>query len=130
MPLHECSYWSIETADWLADADGGTLLLTPADDSALLRIDTVGAWAPSSCGLAAEARRRAPDGAAIEPVTCGAFSGLRYEGRDAEGNWWREWLLTLGECFLLVSYSTAEQYRVRDRDLVDSLLSTLADRRP
>ena len=77
----------------------------------------------------AETRRRAPEGAVLEPVTCGAFSGLRYEGSDAEGNYCREWLLTLGECFLLVSYSTVEQHRDRDRALVDRLLSTLADRR-
>ncbi len=126
MPVHECSYWSIETADWLPDADGGTLLLAPSDDSALLRIDTVGAWAPGWSGLTAEARRRAPEGAAIETVTCGAFSGLTYEGHDGAGNYWREWLLTLGELFLLVSYSAAEG---RDLALVDHLLSTLADRR-
>jgi hypothetical protein len=119
----------MEIADWLADADGGTLLLAPPDDSALLRIDTVGAWAPDWSGLLTEARRRAPEGAAIEPVTCGAFSGLAYETRDAEGNYWREWLLTLGELFLLVSYSAAERHRDRDRTLVDRLLSTLADRR-
>jgi hypothetical protein len=129
LPVHECSYWSMETAEWLPDADGGTLLLAPPDDSALLRIYTVGAWAPAWNGLLAEARRRAPKGAAIEPVTCGAFSGLKYEGSDAKGDYWCEWLLTLGECFLLVSYSTAKQHRDRDRALVDRLLSTLADRR-
>ncbi len=129
MPVHECSYWSMETADWLPDADGGTLLLAPMDDSALLRIDTVGAWAPGWNDLLAEARRRALEGAAIEPVICGAFAGLKYEGRAAAGDYCREWLLTLGECFLLVSYSTAEQHRDRDRALVDRLLSTLADRR-
>jgi hypothetical protein len=117
----------METADWLAEGDGGTLLLTPSDDSALLRIDTVGEWAPDWHGLLAEARKRAPAGAAVDPVTCGAFSGVQYEGRDAEGEWWREWLLTLGECFLLVNYSTVEADR--DRALVDRLLSTLADRR-
>ena len=129
MTVHECSYWSMETADWMPEADGGTLLLAPPDDSALLRIDTVGAWAPGDRGLTAAARCRAPAGAAIEPVTCGAFSGLRYEGRDAAGNYWREWLLTLGELFLLVSYSASEQHRDRDCALVDWLLSTLSDRR-
>jgi hypothetical protein len=72
---------------------------------------------------------RAPEGAVIESVTCGAFSGLRYERYDADGSYWREWLLTLGELFLLVSYSAAERHRDRDRALVDRLLSTLADRR-
>jgi hypothetical protein len=119
----------METADWLPEADGGTLLLAPPDDSALLRIDTVGAWAPGWSGLTAEARRRAPAGAAIEPVNCGAFSGLSYEGRDAEGSYWREWLLTLGECFLLVTYTAGEQHRDRNRALVNRLLSTLTDRR-
>jgi hypothetical protein len=95
----------------------------------LLRLDTVGAWAPGWGGLTAAARQRAPVGAAIEAVTCGAFSGLSYEGCDAEGTYWREWLLTLGELFLLVSYSAAERLRDRDRALVDCLLSTLADRR-
>lgn len=129
MAVHECSYWSMETGDWLPDAEGGTLLLAPPNDSALLRIDTVGAWAPGWNGLLIEARKRAPSGAAIETVTCGAFSGLKYEGRDAEGAYFREWLLALGECFLLVSYSTAAQHRDRDFALVDFLLSTLADRR-
>jgi hypothetical protein len=119
----------METANWLAEVDGGTLLLAPPDGSALLRIDTVGAWAPDWNGLTAEVRRRAPEGAAIEPVTCGAFSGLTYEARDADGNHWREWLLTLGELFLLVSYSAAERHGDRDRALADRLLSTLADRR-
>jgi hypothetical protein len=119
----------METADWLADADGGTLLLAPPDDSALLRIDTVGAWAPAWNCFLAEGRRRAPAGAAIEPVTCGAFSGLNYEGCDAASEYQRERLLTLGECFLLVNYSRAEQHGDRDRALVDRLLSTLADRR-
>jgi hypothetical protein len=48
------SYWSIGTAGWLPDADGGTLLLAPRNDSALLWIDTVGAWAPDWIGLLAE----------------------------------------------------------------------------
>lgn len=129
VPVHECSYWSMETADWRPEGDGGTLLLTSPDDSALLRIDTVGAWAPDAHGLLAEARRRAPAGAAVEPVACGAFAGVRYEGRNDQGEWICEWLLTLGECFLLVSYSAAEQHRDRDRDLVNRLLSTLTDRR-
>jgi hypothetical protein len=129
LPVHECSYWSMEIANWLAEADGGTLLLAPPDDSALLRIDTVGAWAPDWYDLLAEARKRAPESAVIEPVSCGAFSGVKFEGHDAEGEYWREWLLTLGECFLLVNYSTAEEHRGRDRALIDRLLSTLADRR-
>jgi hypothetical protein len=129
LPVHECSYWSIETADWLVEADGGTLLLTPADESALLRIDTVGAWAPAWHDLAAEAKRRALEGTAIGEANCGPFSGLRYEGCDAEGTYWREWMLTLGELYLLVSYSCEERHRDRDRALVDRLLSTLTDRR-
>ena len=76
----------METADWSAEADGGTLILTPPDDSAVLRIDTVGAWGPDWNGLLIEARRRAPEGACIESVSCGVFAGLRYEGRDAEGD--------------------------------------------
>jgi hypothetical protein len=129
MPVHECSYWSIETADWLAEADGGTLLLAAPDESALLRIDTVGAWAPDWTGLVAEARRRAAEGAVIEPVTCGDFSGLQYEARDADGDQCREWLLTLGELYLLVSYYSTERLWDRDRALIDRLLSTLTDRR-
>lgn len=129
VPVHECSYWSMETEDWLVDADGGTLLLAPPDDSALLRIDTVGAWAPNWDGLQIDAQRRAPKGAVIEPVTCGAFSGLKYESCDAEGDYWRQWLLTLGELFLIVSYSADAQFKERDRRFVDRLLSTLADRR-
>jgi hypothetical protein len=129
LTVHECSYWSIETADWAADADGGTLLLTRANDSAMLRIDTVGAWAPPWHDLVAAAKRRAPKGAAIAEARCGPFSGLQYEGCDAEGTFWREWLLTLGELYLVVSYSCEEQHRERDRALVDRLLATLADRR-
>lgn len=129
MLVYECSYWLIETADWSVDADGGTLLLAPTDDSALLRIDTVGAWAPAWDELFAVAQRRAPKGAVIEQTRCGAFSGIRYEGCDVEGEYWREWLLTLGELYLLVRYSCEPQHRDRDRAVVDRLLSTLADNR-
>jgi len=129
LSVHECSYWSIETADWSADADGGTLVLTPPDDTALLRIDTVGAWAPAWPELVAEAKRRAPEGAVIEETSCGSFSGVRYEGCDGKGIYWRGWLLTLGELYLLVSYSCEAVFRDRDRVLVNRLLSTLTDRR-
>jgi hypothetical protein len=128
LPVHECSYWSIETADWIAEADGGTLLLSPPDDSALLRIDTVGAWAPAWHELRAEAKRRAPVGV-IEETDCGPFSGFRFEGIDKEGEYLRAWMLTLGEMYLLVSYNCAVELRERDRVLVDRLLSTLKDRR-
>jgi hypothetical protein len=111
------------------DVDGGTLLLTAPNESAALRFDTVGAWAPARQELDAEAKRRAPRGAVIEEVTCGPFSGLKYEGCDAEGNYWREWLLTLGELYLVVSYTCWSGLRDRDRNLVDRLLCTLADRR-
>src|SRR5262249_19252 len=120
LPVHECSYWSIDTAGWQADADGGTLLLTPPDESALLRIETSGAWAPTWQELVRDAKRRAPQDAAIQETSCGPFSGLRYEGYDTEGNYWREWLLTLGELCLLVSYSCAGRLRDRDRALVDT----------
>jgi hypothetical protein len=79
--------------------------------------------------MLAMARRRAPKDAAIEPVTCGDFSGLQYEACDADGSYLRVWLLTLGELFLLVSYSTSEPHKDRDRALVNRLLSTLAERR-
>jgi hypothetical protein len=129
LPVHENSYWSIETADWSVDADGGSLLLTPPDDSALLRIDTVGAWAPTWLELRTEARRRAPEGAVVTETCYGPFSGLTYEGCDAEGGYGREWLLTLGELYLVVSYSCEQCHRGRDLALVDRLLSTLTDRR-
>jgi hypothetical protein len=129
VPVHECSYWSIETADWSVDEDGGTLLLTPPDDSAVLRIDTVGAWAPGWNEMLAEARRRAPKDAIIAEVSWGSFAGLRYEGCDADGGFFRTWMLTLGELYLLVSYSCEQCHRGRDLALVDRLLSTLADRR-
>jgi hypothetical protein len=31
LPVHECSYWSIETGDWVVDADGGTVSIIPFD---------------------------------------------------------------------------------------------------
>ncbi len=126
MPIHECSYWSIETADWVAESDGGTLLLSAPDDSALLRIDTVGAWVPAWHELRAEATRRAP---VIEETDCGPFSGFRFERLDKDGEYLRGWMLTLGEMYLLVSYNCAVELRGRDRVLVDRLLSSLKDRR-
>src|SRR5262245_46433471 len=124
--MHECSYWSMETADWSADVDGGTRLPTPAAEYASLGSVTVGAWAPRWHDVVAEAQRRAPRGATTAEASCGPFSGVTYEGCDAEGTCWREWLLTLGELFLVVSYTCDERHRRRDRALVDRLLSTLA----
>jgi hypothetical protein len=129
LPIHECSYWSLETAGWIVEADGGTLLLSAPDDSALLRIDTVGAWAPTWHELRAEAKRRAPARTVVEETDCGPFSGFRFEGLDKDRDYWREWMLTLGETHLLVSYYCAEGLRDRDRVLVDQLLASLEDRR-
>jgi hypothetical protein len=129
LPVSKSSYWSVETGEWSADGDSGTLILTPSDESAVLRIDTICAWAPPWHEMLAQAKRRAPEGAVIKETSFGPFSGVEYEGRDAQGDYWREWLLSLGELYLLVSYSCAYQDRHRDRDLINRLLATLADGR-
>jgi hypothetical protein len=128
LPVYQGSYFSIETADWEADGDSGSLSLSPPNESALLRIDASGGWAPSWREIIAVAQKRAPEGTPIEEVSCGPFSGLTYEGCDQE-DYFREWLLTLGELFLLAFYTCELRYRDRDRTLIDWLLSTLADRR-
>jgi hypothetical protein len=97
LQVYQGSYFSIETADWEADGDSGCLLLLPPDESALLRIDVIGAWAPPWREMVATAKSRSPKDATIAEVNCGPFSGLVYEGEGEEGDYWREWLLTLGE---------------------------------
>jgi hypothetical protein len=127
--LHVGSYWSIETGEWSETfADSSQLVLAPADDSAVLNILTPFEFAPSWRELQAMANRHAPQGTVIEETSCGQFAGLRYEYvKDTE--YGRAWLLTLGELLSMVNYSCDLCHRERDRELVDRMLSTLADRR-
>ena len=126
MPVFKCSYFSIETADWFVNPDAGTLMLTSPDETATLRIDTIGVWAPAWHELVANLKRIAPN-SEVKEASCGVFSGATVEGFDPAGDYARWWALTVGECYLQVTFRCAEVYQDRYRILVGRLLSTLRD---
>jgi hypothetical protein len=130
LPVHRCGYWALDTADWSVEPDGGCAVITPPDASADLRITTCdfgGGLSPQL--LLAWARQRVPVGTPISDVECGQFSVISYELVDAEGMYWREWLLTLAELVLLVSYCCETGNGERHRTVIERMLSTLADNR-
>jgi hypothetical protein len=130
LAVYRCCYWSLDTADWSVEADGGCAVLVPSDESADLRITTCDfGGGLSSEQLLAWARQRAPAGTLLRQESCGQFSGVGYEVVDAQGTYWREWLLSLAELVLLVSYCRADGNAEVQRALVEHMLSTLADNR-
>jgi hypothetical protein len=89
---------------------------------------------PVDCCLSSEelrawARQRAA-GSQIEEVTCGQFVGVSYESIDSEGTYWREWLLTLAELVLIVTYQCEQHFRDHDRAALETMVSSLSDARP
>jgi hypothetical protein len=98
------SYWKIDAGDWSRDPDEDTFFLRPAGLDAELRIDCYDYGKQSTWKVLLEnAQKRAPQDAPIEEVSCGQFAGLHYDYTDAEGVYWREWLLSLAELVLLVT---------------------------
>ena len=130
MSVHRCSYWTLDTADWSVEPDGGCAVFTPPDESANLRITTCDFG--SGLGwdqLLTWARQRVPAGTSIWEAECGQFAGVGYELVDPEGVYWREWLLTLGDLVLLGTYSCEEGDGERHRAVVERMLSSLVDNR-
>lgn len=131
MARYACDYWAMDIADWSAESDGSVVVFTPPDDSADLRITTCGL--DQGCGLSellAWAKKRSPVGVPIANVTCGQFAGVSYELLDRKGVYWREWLLSLAELVLLITYCSEDGSFERHRDAAEQMLSTLSDNRP
>jgi hypothetical protein len=130
MPVHSTSYWTIESGNWTVEPDGGSAVLVPPDESADLRLITC----DFDSGLNQQqlldwGRQRVPAGIPVNEVKCGQFSGVTYELMDCDGVFWREWLLSLAELVLLVSYCCEQGDGKRHRTEVDRMLSTLTDNR-
>ena len=127
MTTHTGNSWAIKLADgWKGQAEADAEVLYDPEGAGALRISAARKDDPvTDEDLQGFAAQHPEEGASVDEVRCGEFSGFRYT-LEGEHVFLQQWFLRAGTLALFITYNCAREEADHERAAVDAMLDSLS----